>query len=136
MNRISTGLLVTGLLIVSAAASALTVLQPVTPQNLKQYKFKLTSKVDGNNVDFVIVRDVHKIDDPARSAYLSNSKVDQKGLGVPVKLDEKGKTFTFRFSVPEDKVTDSVFTLWGGGTVGEPTTYVLNLRDFWKPKKD
>jgi hypothetical protein len=137
MKRAIAGLAAVGLLLGSTAVWAETALMYVTPQNIKGGTFRLTSKASRNNtVEFVIRRDVSKIEGPGRSAYLSNPKVDGRGLGTPVKLEEDGKVLIFPFSVPADRVADSVFTLWGGGKVGEGVTYRFRLAEFWKPRKD
>lgn len=137
MKQVVAGLVAIGLLLGSAEAWADTTLMFVTPQNIKEGTFRLKSKSTRNNtVQFVIRRDVSQIDGPGRSAYLSNPTVDGKGLGTPVKLEEDGKILTFRFSVPKDRVADSVFTLWGGGRLGEGITYRFHLADFWKPQQE
>lgn len=137
MKRTVAGLVVVGLLLGSTAVWADTLLMYVTPQNIKNGTFRLTTKAGRKKtVEFVIRRDVSKIDGPGRSAYLSNPTVDGRGLGTPVKLEEDGKVLTFRFSVPADQVADSVFTLWGAGTRGEGVTYEFRLAQFWKPKQD
>ena len=137
MKRAVVGLLAAGLFLESTAAWADTSLMYVTPQNIQDGTFRLKSKASRNHtVEFVIRRDVRNIDGPGRSAYLSDPTVDGKGLGTQVKLEERGKIWTFRFSVPVEKVTSSVFTLWGGGLVGEGVTYRFELGQFWKPNKD
>lgn len=137
MKRAVAGLVVLGLLMGSTATWADTALIVVTAQNIKDGAFRLTSKAGRNKtVGFVIRRDVSKIDGPGRRAYLSNPTVDGKGLGTPVKLEEDGKVWTFRFSVPADRVAESVFTLWGRGIGGEGVTYVFHLGQFRKLDKD
>ena len=126
------GLLLAG----GARVWALTTVAFVTPQNAAEVHFKVSSKAGkSHNVDFVIRRDVRGIDGPGRSGYLSNPAVDGKSLGRPVKLEERDNTLTYRFSVPEDQVADTRFTLWGQGLRGEGVTFELKLRDFWKPAK-
>jgi hypothetical protein len=118
----------------SVAAWAETALMYVTPQNIKDGTFRLTSKASRNHtVDFVIRRDVRKLAQPSRSGYLS---IGTNSIGTPVKLEQDGKVQTFRFSVPEEKVADSVFTLWGSGrpSFGEEVTYQFKLADFRKPR--
>ena len=137
MMRGAMGLAVAGLLLGGAAARADTILAFVTPQNIQEGTFRLKSKAARNHtVEFVIRRDVSKIDGPGRTAYLSNPTRDEKGLGTPVKLEEDGKILTYRFSVPKRQVADSVFTLWGGGKLGEGVTYRFRLGEFWKPDRD
>ena len=137
MYRAITGVMAIGLLLGSTAARADTSLMYVTPQNIQDGTFRLKSKVLPNNrVEFVIRRNIRNIDGPGRSGYLSNPAVDGKGLGTPVKLEERGNTLTFRFSVPVDKVPNSVFILWGNGLFGEGVTYHFELGQFWKPNKE
>lgn len=119
-----------GLLLGGGAAGADTALVHVTPRNIEGGTFTLSSKAAGRRVEFVIRRDVVKVDGPGRSAYLSHPGKDAKGLGRPVRLEEDGKVWTFRFSVPADEVAESVFTLWGQGRGGEGVTYRFNLGDF------
>lgn len=124
------------LLLGSTAAGADTALMFVTPQNIKGGTFSLTRKAArGNTVEFVIRRDVSKIDGPGRSGYLSNPAVDGKSIGTPVKLEQDGNTLVFRFSVPANRVEGSVFTLWGRGLDGEGVTYRFRLAEFWKREK-
>lgn len=136
MKRAITRMAVLGLLIGAAAARADTALMFVTPKNIQDGTFRLTSKTAKNNtVEFEIRRDIRGIDGPGRSAYLSHTTADEKGLGTPVKLEEvKDKSLTYRFSVPEEKVAGSVFTLWGNGLFGEGITYRFDLAQFRKPK--
>jgi hypothetical protein len=132
MKRASVFLAIAVSLVGSTAAWALTVLEPITPQNIKGSTFTLTSKaVRTETVEFLIRRNVRGIDWPSRKAYLSDPTTDPKTLGTPIKLEQDGKTFTFRFSVPAEKVEDSVFTLWGGP--GEQVTFRFRLGEFWKP---
>ena len=136
MKRAVAVLAAVGLLMGCAAAWADTVLMYVTPQNIKSGTFRLRSKAKRNNtVEFVIRRDVSGISGPSRGAYLSNPTMDGKAIGTPVKLEQDGKLWTFRFSVPADRVADSVFTLWGGGQAGEGVTYRFRLGQFRKPDK-
>jgi hypothetical protein len=126
-----------GCLLASTAAWALTSLAFVTPQNIQGSTFRLKSKAARNNsVQFVIRRDISNIEGPGRKGYLSNPSVDEKSIGTPVKLEQDGKVLTFRFSVPKEKVADSVFTLWGNGMSGEGVTYRFELGQFWKPARE
>ena len=137
MRHAVAGMAAVGLLLGCATAWADTALMFVTPQNIKRGTFRLTSRASRNHmVEFVIRRDVQNVDGPGRSGYLSNPKVDEKGLGTPVKLEQHGKILTFRFSVPEEQVADSVFTLWGNGLTGEGVTYRFALGQFWTPHQD
>lgn len=134
MKQAVVGMAVAGLLLGGASARAETALVEVTPQSIQGSTFRLTSKTVRNNaVEFVIHRDVRNIEGPGRSAYLSNSETDGKGLGTPVKLEEEGKTFTFRFTVPAAKLAGSEFTLWGQGARGEGVTYRFHLAQFRRP---
>jgi hypothetical protein len=124
------------LLLGVGTAQAETVLSYVTPKNLKDSTFRVRSKAGKNHVvEFVIRRDVRKIDGPGRAGYLSNPAIDDKSLGRPMKLEEHDQILTFRFSVPEEQVASTRFTLWGQGLRGEGVTYELKLGDFWKPAK-
>lgn len=117
------------LLAAMTAAWSETALAFVTPKNLKEYGFRLTSKAAKNHtVEFVIRRDVRDIDGPGRVGYLS--KAEDKTIGTPVKLHEEGKTLEFRFSVPADQLATTVLTLWGQGARGEGVTFRFNLKDF------
>ena len=137
MNRAIAALAALGILMGGTAAGADTTLMFVTPENIKGGTFRLTARAARNKtVEFVIRRDISKVDGPGRRGYVSNPAVDPKGLGTPVKLEERGKVLTFRFSVPAEKVADSVFTLWGGGQVGEGVTHRFRLGEFWEPRKD
>ncbi|MGV3722906.1 MAG: hypothetical protein ACO1SX_18560 [Actinomycetota bacterium] len=137
MMRAVAGLAAVGILLGGTAAWAETALKYVTPQNIQGSTFSLKSKAARNNaVEFVIRRDVSKVDGPGRSGYLANHGADPKSIGTPVKLEQNGKSLTFRFSVPADKVAESDFTLWGGGQVGEGVTYRFKLGEFWKPKRE
>ncbi len=136
MKRLFAGLAAAGLLAGSSAAWALTSLAKVTPQNIEKGTFRLKAREARNDsVEFVIQRDVRNISLPGRRAFLTNSETERKSLGTPVKLEEDGKLWTFRFTVPEEKVADTVFTLWGNGQVGEGVTYQFRLGEFWKPQK-
>ena len=121
------------------AASADTALMLMNPENLKANKFTLESRpAKDHAVEFVVRRDVRGIDGPGTAGYLSNPKVDGKTLGTPVKLETErdGKILKFRFSVPEDRLTDSQFTLWGQGARGEGVTFRFRLADFPPREKD
>lgn len=134
MNRALAGLAAAGLFLGSMAAWADTALVHVTPQSIKGSTFRLTSKAARDNkVEFVIRRDVSKVTDPGRQAFVTDSKSDAKGHGTLVKVKEEGQTLTYRFSVPADKVADSGFTLWGNGIRGEGITFRFQLGQFWKP---
>ena len=136
MKRSYTSLAVAALLLGGAAAQAETLVSFITPKNIKDSTFRLTSKAGKDHtVEFVIRRDVHKIDGPGRAGYLSNPAIDGKSLGRPVKLEERDHVLTFHFSVPEEQVANSVFTLWGDGLRGEGATYEFKLGDFWKPAR-
>lgn len=125
-----------GLLAAGTMAQAETLLSFVTPKNIKESTFRLTSKAGKNHsVEFVVRRDVHKIDGPGRAGYLSNPAIDGKSIGHPVKLEERDQVLTFRFSVPEGQVASTGFTLWGQGVQGEGVTYEFKLGDFWKPSE-
>jgi hypothetical protein len=133
------GLGAAGLLLGSMAAWAETALVEVTPENIKGGTFRVTSKAARNHtVEFVIRRDVSNVSKPSQSGYLTNPEVDGKSLGAPVKLERDGKIWTFRFSVPEDKVAGSVFTLWGAGkpSLGEGVTYRFRLAEFRKTNEN
>jgi hypothetical protein len=133
VKRLIAGLIAAGALLVSTAAWAETALMFVTPQNIKSTTFRLKSKALRNNtVQFVIRRDISTISGPSQSGYLSNPKVDEKGIGTPLKMEQDGKIWTFRFSVPADQVADSTFTLWGAGKIGEGITYRFDLAQFRK----
>ena len=138
MQRCLLGLLGTGLLLGAVPARALTALAPVTPQNIESGTFRLTSKAKPDHtVEFVIRRDIRRVELPERSGYLSNPAVDGNTLGKRLKPELRDKTQTYRFSVPEEKVAGSTFTLWGyGAAAGEPgVTYQFRLEQFWKPEK-
>lgn len=135
MRRFFLGLLGAGLLLGAVPVAAVTKLAPVTPANIKSGTFRLTAKAGRDHtVEFVIRRDIRNVELPERGGYLSNSAVDGNGLGKRLKPEVQGKTQTYRFSVPEDKVAGSVFTLWGyGAAAGEPgVTYQFRLEQFWK----
>lgn len=134
MKRLVAGIVLACFLAGRTAAWALTSLAKLTPQNIEKSTFRLKAREARNDtVEFVIQRDVRNISLPGRRAFLTNSETDRKSLGTPVKLQEDGKLWTFRFSVPEEKVADSVFTLWGNGQVDEGVTYQFRLGEFWKP---
>jgi hypothetical protein len=129
MKRRVAFLTLLGLLAAMTAAWSETALAFVTPKNLKDYGFRLTSKAWKNDtVEFVIRRDVRNIDGPGTAGYLS--KAEDKSIGTPVKLHEGGKTLEFRFSVPADQLATTVFTLWGQGARGEGITFRFKLQDF------
>lgn len=137
MKQVAVALAAVGLLVGSRVASAETALKFMTPQNIQDSTFRLTSKTARKNtVEFVIRRDIRNIDGPGTGGYLSNPKLDEKGLGTPVKLEQNDQTLTFRFSVPERQVADSVFTLWGHGARGEGVTFRFALGEFWTSKKE
>lgn len=139
MIRFFLGLLGVGLLLGVAPVRAATALADVTPQNIKSGTFRLTSKAGPDRtVEFVIRRDIHNVSLPDRAGYLSNPAVNGNTLGKRLKHEQRGKTLTYRFSVPEEEVSGSVFTLWGyGAAAGEPgVTYQFRLGQFWKPRKD
>lgn len=138
-QRFFLGLLGASLMLGAAPVRALTSLAEVTPQNIKSGTFRLAAKSGRDHtVEFVIRRDTHNVELPDRSAYLSNPAIDGNTIGRRVKREEHGKTQTYRFSVPEDKVAGSLFTLWGyGAAAGEPgVTYQFRLDQFWKPRKE
>lgn len=118
---------------------ASTFLAEVTPQNIESGTFRLTALAGRDHtVEFLIRRDVRNISLPNRGGYLSNPAADGNTLGKRVKQEQHGKTYTYRFSVPEEKVSGSVFTLWGyGAAAGEPgVTYQFRLGQFWKPGRE
>lgn len=127
-------LLGVGLLFFGAGARADTALVHVTPENTKKWGFTVTGRKRKSAVNFVIRRNIAGVEGPGRKGYLS--RVDDRSLGTPVKLEEKGKTLTFRFSVPASQVPETEFTLWGLGLGGEGVTFDFRLADFWKPKRD
>ncbi|MCC2672673.1 MAG: hypothetical protein K0Q72_5145 [Armatimonadetes bacterium] len=136
MRRTAAGLVAVGLLVSCTAAWAETALMNITPQNIKESTFRVKSKVSRNNtVEFAIRRDVKDVNQPSRSAYLS---FGEKTIGTPVKVEQNGKIWTFRFSVPADKVADGMFTLWGAGrpAYGDGITYRFRLADFRQPGQD
>jgi len=135
MKRAVAGLAAVGLLMGGTVVWAETALMYVTPQNIQNGTFRLKSKAARNHtVEFVIRRDVSSVSKPSPSGYLS----DGKSMGTRVKLAQDGKIWTFRFSVPEDQVADSVFTVWGTGkpSLGEGVTYQFRLAEFRKPGRD
>jgi hypothetical protein len=135
VNRTPILLAAVSMLLATSTAWALTSLSIVTPKNIKGSTFTLTSKpVRNNSVQFVIRRNVRGIDGPGTTAYVTDPSMDPKRLGTPVKLEQDGKTFTFRFSVPAEKVKNSVFTLWGNGLAAEGITFKFHLGEFWKPE--
>ena len=139
MQRFLLGLVGASLFLGVASAQAATSLAEVTPQNIESGTFRLTSRVRRDHtVEFVIRRDIRSISLPERAAYLSNPEAEGNTLGKRVKPEQGGKTQTYRFSVPEEKVAGSVFTLWGYGTAaGEPgVSYQFRLAQFWKPRKE
>jgi hypothetical protein len=139
MRRFFLGLLGTSLFLGVVPIRASTSLAEVTPQNIESGTFRLTSKAGRDHtVEFVIRRDIHTISLPERAGYLSNPVVDGNTLGKRVKPESQGKTQTYRFSIPEEQVAGSVFTLWGYGTAaGEPgVTYQFRLDQFRKPRKE
>jgi hypothetical protein len=139
MKLAAAGMSVFGLLMGSGAARAETALAFVTPQNLKESTFRVTSRASRNHtVQFVVRRDVRNIEGPSSAGYLSHPAINGKGLGKRIKPDVRGDIWTFRFSVPADQVRESVFTLWGAGMprTGEGVTYRFNLGDFWKSDRE
>lgn len=120
-----------------SAATADTVLMHVTPQNIKGSTFTLSNKAARNDsLEFTIRRDVRGINEPGRRGYLSNPAADPKGLGVLVKQTEDGGIWTFRFSVPTQRLEGSFFTLWGQGKSDEGVTYRFRLSDFKPPAQN
>lgn len=139
MRRFFLGLLGTVLFLGVVQVRAATSLAEVTPQNIESGTFRLTSRAGRDHtVEFVLRRDIRTISLPERSGYLSNPAVDGNSIGRRVKQEPQGKTQTYRFSVPEEKVAGTVFTLWGyGAAAGEPgVTYQFRLDQFWKPRKE
>jgi hypothetical protein len=139
LKRILLGVLGAALVAGLVPARAATSLAAVTPQNIETGTFRLTSKAGRNHtVEFVVRRDIRRVELPDRSAYLANPATDGNTLGRRVKPELQGKTLTYRFSVADDKVPGSVFTLWGyGAAAGEPgVTYQFRLEQFWKPRKE
>jgi len=134
MKRAVAGLAAACFLLGSVAACADTALVHVTPQSIKGSTFRLTGKAARDNkVEFVIRRDISEVTGPGRQAFVTDSTADTKGYGTPVKVKEEGQSLTYRFSVPIDKVADSIFTLWGNGIRGEGVTFRFQLGQFWKP---
>jgi hypothetical protein len=139
MKRILLGLAGASIFLGVAPARATTSLAEVTPQNIESGTFRLTSKAGRDHtVEFVIRRDIHTISLPERAGFVSNPATDGNTLGKRVKPEQQGKTQTYRFSVPDDKVAGTIFTLWGyGAAAGEPNvTYQFRLDQFWKPRKE
>jgi hypothetical protein len=136
-KALTAGLATIGLLFGAATVRADTALVIMTPQKLKDNAFKLTTKAARDHaVEFVITRDIKGIDGPGRAGYLWDKAAERNGLGTRVKLEERDDTLTFRFTVPEEKVASSVFTLWGQGIRGEGITFEFQLDQFRKTKKD
>lgn len=137
MTKGLTAGLAVGLLLGATVVQADTALVLMAPQNLKTHAFKLTTKAGRDHtVEFTITRDVKGVDGPGRAGYLTDTNVPRRDLGTRVKLEERDQTLTFHFTVPEEKVSASVFTLWGQGLRGEGVTFEFQLGQFWKPKKD
>jgi hypothetical protein len=137
MKRLSAGLAAGGLLLAGGAVRADTALVIITPQSIKSSSFKLTTKRSKDHaVEFTISRSIKGIDGPGRAGYLTYPEEERRDLGTRVKLDERDDTLTFRFTVPEEKIAKTVFTLWGQGLRGEGVTFEFQLGQFWKPKKD
>ena len=124
-------------LVTAAGARAVTALVFVTPKNLKEGKFQVSHRTEAkDSVRFQITRDIRAIDGPGRRAFLAPE--GSRALGVPVELEEDpGKRLTYRFTVPQARLKDMVFTLWGLGRGGEGITYRFRLDDFRDaPKTD
>ena len=139
MQRFLVGALGASLFLAVTPARAATSLAEVTPQNIESGTFRLTSRVKrDHSVEFVLRRDIRSISLPERAAYLSNPTVDGNTLGKRVKPEQQGKSQTYRFAVPEEKVAGSVFMLRGyGAAAGEPgVSYQFRLEQFWKPRKE
>ncbi len=131
MKWIVAGLAAAGLLWVTTAARADTALVHVTPKNLKEHGFQLSSKASGDHhVEFVIRRDVSGIKGPGSRGYVSTLAVNSRSLGTPVKLERDGTLWTFRFSVPAKEVAKRQFTLWGQGLYGEGVTFRFHMGEF------
>jgi hypothetical protein len=136
VQQTSVGLAAVGLLLSSPAVRADTALVEVTPQTIRGGTFRLTSKPGPDHtVRFVIRRDIRRVSGPGERGYLSHPAAAPKSLGTPLKLERDGHALTFRFSVPEEQLADSVFTLWGNGLVGEGVTYRFRLAEFWKSSR-
>ena len=129
MTRRAAGLAIAGLLLSAGALHAVTKLVFMSPANLKEHRFSLSSKPGKDKtVDYVIRRNIKGIDGPGRAGYLS--KDGDKSIGTRVNLREEQDTLEFRFSLPQDEVATSTFTLWGQGARGEGVTFEFKLRDF------
>jgi len=135
MKRAIAGLVAVGFLMLGTVAWADTILKVITPVNIEGTTFRVTSKpLRKNAVEFAIRRDVTNVTRPSRCGYLKHPAVDGDKIGRPVKAEEDGKVWTFRFSVPVDQVEDSEFTLYGAGrprAADEGMTYRFRMADFW-----
>lgn len=131
MRRTMTMLGTAGLLLSCTAAWAVSSLAEVTPQNLEQHRFTLTSKaVPGGTVEFVIRRDVRGISVPGKRAFVSDARTEPNSPGTPVKVEEDGHFQTFRFSVRQERIADSTFTLLSPGGASVGATYRFKLSTF------
>ena len=129
MTRRAASIALLSLCFAASSARADTALVFMSPKNLKEYAFTVASKPGKDKaVEYVIRRDVKGIDGPGTAGYLS--KDGDKTIGMPVKLREEGKTLEFRFTVPNDELATTVFTLWGQGARGEGVTFRFRLSDF------
>ena len=135
MRRRTAGLAIAGLIFGAAAVQAETALMFMSPKNLKEVGFTLTSKAGKDkSVEYVVRREIKGIDGPGRAGYLS--KDGDKSIGTPVKLRAHGTMLEFRFSVPEDQLATTQFTLWGQGARGEGVTFRFALKDFRPVKSE
>ena len=122
----------------TTAAWALKLHVEMTPRNLAGNGFKVKTDRDGEDVKFVVERDLKKSTWTGRSGYLSLPGEDGKSKNIVVKPVEKDGLNTYRFAVRSNQVTPAVFTVTeiqrdessGIELIGGGTYYRFQLADF------
>lgn len=129
-----------GVLMGATAAWALKLEVQMTPRNLRAEGFKVKADRDGEDVKFVVERDLKKSTRAGRSGNLSLPGEDGKSKNTRIKPTEKDGVHSYRFAVPANLVASATFTVTevqtaandpdGLELVGGGTYYSFRLADF------
>jgi hypothetical protein len=133
-----------GVLAGASAAWALKMEVQMTPRNLASEGFKVKTEREGEDVKFVIERDLRKSTWPGRSGSLSLPGEDGKPKNSRIKPSEKDGIQAYQFSVPAKAVGSATFTIMelrtaannpnGLELVGGGTYYRFRLADYTRPR--
>jgi hypothetical protein len=129
-----------GVLTCATAAWALKVEVQMTPRNLRSEGFKIKADRDGDEVKFVVERDLKKSTWAGRSGHLSLPADGGKSKDTRIMPEEKDGIQTYRFTVPKGQMPAAIFTVTeiqtvgnkpdGEALIGGGTYYRFRLADY------